>query len=195
MDATPEIGAVGVAALQLQDFCEAEKWRFCFISGLAVLAWAHPRSTIDADITLLAGFGGEEPYVDRLLGRFPPRMPDAREFALRHRVLLLRSDNNIALDVGLGGLPFEENAIRRSVVKEVMEGCSLRVCSAEDLIVHKAFASRDQDWADVDSTLMRQGGNLDVRQILDELAPLIELKEEPEIMAKLKLLLRKRALL
>lgn len=195
MDATPEIGVVGAAALQLQDFCEAEQWRFCFIGGLAVLAWAHPRSTIDADITLLAGFGGEEPYVDRLLGRFPPRMPDAREFALRHRVLLLRSDSNIALDVGLGGLPFEENAIRRSVVKEVMEGCALRVCSAEDLIVHKAFASRDQDWADVDSTLMRQGGNLNVRQILDELAPLIELKEEPEIMAKLKQLLRKRGLL
>ena len=79
-----------------------------------------------------------------------------------------------------------------SAPHEVCRGCALRICSAEDLIVHKAFASRDQDWADVDAILMRQGNRLDTRQIFDELRPLVALKEEPEILDRLKALMRKR---
>jgi hypothetical protein len=191
----PEIGAVAEAALQLQEVCLGENWRFCFIGGLALLAWAYPRSTIDADITLLTGFGGEEAYIDLLLARFEARVPDARDFALRNRVLLLRNRRGIGLDIGLGALPFEENAIRRSVLREIVRGCALRVCTAEDLIVHKAFASRDQDWADVDAILMRGGSSLDTWQIFAELEPLVALKEEPEIVIRLKAMMSKRLVL
>lgn len=190
----PQIGVVGAAALELQQVCLDHGWRYCFIGGLAVLAWAYPRSTIDADITLLTGFGGEETYIETLLRRFEARLPDAREFALRNRVLLLRSRDNVGLDVGLGALPFEGNSIARSVSCEIFAGCTLRVCSAEDLVVHKAFASRDQDWADIDSVLMRQGPRLNIPQILSELQPLVALKEEPEILDRLQTLLGKRGL-
>lgn len=144
--------------------------------------------------TLLTGFGSEEGYIDTLLGRFEPRLQDARDFALRNRVLLLRSRGNVGLDIGLGALPCEENSITRSAVCEIFKGCTLRVCSAEDLVVHKAFAARDQDWADVDSVLMRQGARLNIPQIFAELQPLVALKEEPEILARLRGLLRKRGL-
>ena len=190
----PGIGAVGEAALELQQVCLDRGWRYCFIGGLAVLVWAYPRSTIDADITLLTGFGGEETYIDTLLGHFEPRLPEAKEFALRHRVLLLRSRRNVGLDIGLGALPFEENTIGRSVPREILKGCTLRVCSPEDLVVHKAFAARDQDWADVDSILMRQGASLNIPQIFADLQPLVVLKEEPEILDRLRVLLRKRGL-
>lgn len=190
----PEIGVVGEAALELQKVCIEHGWRYCFIGGLAVLAWAYPRSTIDADITLLTGFGDEESYIDTLLARFEPRLAQAKEFAMRNRVLLLWSSGKVGLDIGLGALPFEESAIARSVQREILNGCTLRVCSAEDLVVHKAFAARDQDWADVDSVLMRQGAGLDIRQIFSELQPLVALKEEPEILDRLRALLRKRGL-
>lgn len=96
------------------------------------------------------------------------------------------------MDIGLGGLPFEERSIDRSVQLEIATGCFLRVCSAEDLIVHKAFAARDQDWADVDTILMRQGSKLDTALIFRELEPLVELKAEPAILEKLRTLMRKR---
>ncbi len=47
----PDIGIAGAAALELQQVCLDHGWKYCFIGGLAVLAWAYPRSTMDADIT------------------------------------------------------------------------------------------------------------------------------------------------
>ncbi|MEX0777594.1 MAG: hypothetical protein WD042_17960 [Phycisphaeraceae bacterium] len=60
----------------------------------------------------------------------------------------------------------------------------MRTCSAEDLIVFKAFADRDRDWLDVKGVLIRQQGKLNFEQIERELAPLVELKEEPAILDK-----------
>jgi hypothetical protein len=54
----------------------------------------------------------------------------------------------------------------------------LRTCSAEDLVVLKAFADRPQDWLDIEGVLVRQGRSLDRAQVIDELLPLLELKEE-----------------
>ena len=65
----------------------------------------------------------------------------------------------------------------------------MRICSAEDLLVMKAFASRPLDWNDVRGILVRQGTRkLDWRYIREELTPLCELKEEPEILRRLEAL-------
>jgi len=47
------------AALEIQGFCRARSWRFCFIGGIVLPRWGDPRTTADADLTLLTGFGGE----------------------------------------------------------------------------------------------------------------------------------------
>lgn len=57
--------------------------------------------------------------------------------------------------------------------------------SAEDLVVSKAFASRPQDWLDIQGIAALRNESLDWRQIEDELRPLAELKEEPEILTRL----------
>lgn len=61
----------------------------------------------------------------------------------------------------------------------------LRTASKEDLVVLKAFAGRTRDWADVEGILIRQGDALDWELILEELAPLCELKESPETVDRL----------
>ena len=104
---------------------------------------------------------------------------------------LLQSGRGVGLDVALGGLPFEERCVQRASLCELDEGCVLTVCSAEDLVVHKAFAGRDRDWSDVDTIIRRQGAKLNQRQIFDELTPLVALKEDPSILPKLICLLRK----
>jgi hypothetical protein len=191
---TPRLDNVCRAALELQAFCREKEWRFCFIGGLALLAWAEPQATLGADITLLTGFGDEGRYADALLSRFHPRRSDAHAFSLQYRVLLLRTENHVGLDIGFGALPFEAHSIGRSVEREIIPGCRLQVCCAEDLVVHKVFASRDQDWADVDKILMRQGSRLDLTLVFQELRPLIALKEDASILPRLENLLAKRGL-
>ena len=177
------------AALEVQAFCRAHSWRFCFIGGLAVQRWGEPRLTQDADLTVITGFGGEAPFVDTLLARFEGRLPDAREFALRNRVALLRSSAGVPLDVALGAMPFEEHAVTRASDFMIAPGVVIVTCSAEDLIVFKAFAGRPQDWLDIEGIAVRQAGRLDERLIWSELVPLLELKESPEDAERLRAIL------
>ncbi|MEJ7704156.1 MAG: hypothetical protein WKF47_10995 [Geodermatophilaceae bacterium] len=64
------------AAEQVQVLCRQEGWAFCFIGGLAVQRWGEPRVMLDVDLTLLAGFGTEEAFVERLTSRFDARVAD-----------------------------------------------------------------------------------------------------------------------
>lgn len=177
-------------AHQVQDFLDRQGWRSCIIGGLAVLRWGEPRLTVDVDMTLLTGWGEEERFVDALLARFQPRLPDLREFALRHRVLLLRADDGTDIDLALGALPFEQRAVERASPFPFLADLTLRTCAAEDLVVMKAFAARDQDWVDLRGILERQVGRLDWPLIRAELQPLCALKGTPETLERLEKLRR-----
>lgn len=177
------------AALEIQEFCRGRSWRFCFIGAVAVQRWGEPRLTQDADLTLLTGFGSEEPFVDTLLASFEGRRPDARDFALRYRVLLLEASNRVPLDVSLGAMPFEERAVERASEFAIGEGESLLTCSAEDLIVFKAFAGREQDWLDIEGVAVRQTGRLQEHLVWQELEPLLKLKDSPETAPRLRAVL------
>ncbi len=173
------------AALEIQDFFKSRNWGFYIIGGLAVARWGDPRATQDIDITLLTGFERESEYIKILLDRFKARLPDAEAFALKNRVALLEASNGTPFDVALGGIPFEESALNRTTCFEFVPGAALRTCSAEDLVVLKAFADRPQDWVDVSGILARQYGKLDWDYVLHYLGPLCELKEAPEIVDRL----------
>ena len=176
-------------AAELGDFCDKRGWRSCVIGGFAVQHWGEPRMTMDVDLSLLTGLGEEEDFVDEFLRHYDGRLPDARNFALQNRVLLLRHSSGVGIDIALAALPFEESAVGRSVIIEVEPSCFVRLCTAEDLIVMKAFADRVIDWHDVRGIIVRQGlGNLDWNYINKQLAPLCEAKEQPEIVGRLQLL-------
>jgi hypothetical protein len=160
-----DLNPIYEAAWEVQSFCLAQRWKLCFIGGVAVQRWGEPRVTLDADLTLITGFGDEDRYIKPLVEKFTPRRPNAAQFAQANRVLLLVASNGIPIDVGLGAIPFEENTIER--------------------------ANRVNDWADIDRVLMRQRGKLNFDLIWRELRPLIELKEAPEIEQQLKTLIAK----
>ena len=174
------------AAREIQEFCRARGWRFCIIGGLAVQRWGEPRLTRAVDVTLLTGVGGEPAFVDGLLSGFQPRLPDARDFALRSRVVLLSSSEGVPIDIALGAMPFEEEAVSRSTTYRVSPDLELATCSAEDLIVFKAFAGRSRDWLDIEGIVTRQGAGLNRTLIWHELLPLLELKEDTETEGRLR---------
>ena len=172
-------------ANDVQLFCRDRGWRFCFIGGLALQRWGEPRLTADVDLTILTGFGPEAAYIDELCRTYSGRIPGAAEFAQRSRVLLLESERGIPIDISLGALPFEARVIERATVYGFMPKVSLTTCSAEDLVVLKAFADRTRDWSDIEGIVLRTGAELDWETIRAELQPLCEAKEAPHILPRL----------
>jgi hypothetical protein len=188
------VNPVHQAALDLQQFVQGAGWKFCFIGGIVVPRWGVERMTRDADMTVLTRFVQDDECIAGLLGRFAARHANAAEFAARARVLLLRHENGVELDVALGAFDFEARCIERASWWTLQRGMKLFTCSAEDLIVHKSFASRDRDWADVDSIVSVQRERLNLVRIRAELAPLAELKEDATIVPRLERILREHGL-
>lgn len=65
------------AGARVQTQLLARDLRFCFIGGIANFRWGTPRLTNDLDLTVLAGFGGEERVIAALLENLEPRPPAA----------------------------------------------------------------------------------------------------------------------
>jgi len=172
-------------AAELQVFFHQQGWNFCFIGGIALQAWGEPRLTRDIDVSLFTWFGAEEAFIKALTKRYPSRIPDAAQFALANRVLLLSSERGIPFDVALAAFPFEERIIVDARLVEFLEQVSLRICTATDLVLLKAFASRPKDWMDIEGIITRQGTRLDRKALHENLQPLCELKGDPEILRRL----------
>ena len=174
-------------AQELQSICENHNFPFCIIGGLALQNWGESRFTKDVDLTIITGFGGEQVVIDCFLEQYEGRIEDAATFAQINRVLLLKSSAGIGIDIALGALPFEELAVDRAAKVEMADGISINICSPEDLIIMKAFASRPQDWIDVEGILIRQTSTaLDWDHLWTQLKPLAEAKEQPEIIGRLE---------
>jgi len=131
-------------------------------------------------------------FIRLLLGQFPPRIVKAEEFALRHRVLLLRSDTGIGIDISLGITGYEGLVMQRATPYTYLPRLKLLTCSAEDLVILKAFADRSRDWSDVEGIVARQEENLDWKYIKKHLTVLVKLKEAPQILEKLNRVRRGR---
>jgi hypothetical protein len=181
------LGPVFDAALAAQAACEALGLKFCVIGGVALQRWGEPRFTADADLSVLVEPGHENAVAVALLTRMESRVENPLEFARRTRVMLLKSDDGVGVDLVLAGLPFEARVIERSSLWQIDDDTTLRTCSAEDLLVMKAFAARDKDWADITGILERIGIRLDLNHVRKELQPLVAAKEEPEILEQLEL--------
>jgi hypothetical protein len=173
-------------ALEVQRFCQEQRWNFCFIGGIAVQRWGEPRITRNVDVTILAAFGQEAQFADALLARFTPRLKDAREFAEAHRVLLIESPEHVGIDITFAGLPYGARVVDRATGYQFGHQSNLLTCSAEDLIVMKLFANRPLDVRDAEGIALRQRGRLDWVLIEEELAPLAEVKDDPSILAVLQ---------
>jgi hypothetical protein len=184
-----------VAALELQAVLEETGHPFCFIGGLALQRWGEPRMTEDADATVISAFDFDEELIQLLFSRFKSRRSDGPAFARRNRVVVIEASNGVGLDVALGALEFEVRVTERAVYWKLASGQTLRICTAEDLIVYKAFAARDQDWADIQGILLRRGRELRLPQIFQELQPLAMLKEDETMIPRLQSLMRRRGLL
>ena len=181
------------AAAEFQAFCDARGWPMCFIGGLAVQRWGEPRVTRDVNVSLFTDFDRDEQVVDGLISAFQARIADPRNFALANRVVLLFGAGKVPVDVGLAGFPFERQIIHRATPCAFGNASPLRICSAEDFIVLKAFAARPRDLDDVRGIIARQCDALDWPHIESALEPLAAATDRPELVDALRALRREIA--
>ena len=115
------------------------------------------------------------------LHQIVPRVTDVREMALRAQILLLRhGDGAIDLDVSLGWLSFEEEAIGRSSPVDFGGGLQVPVAQPDDLIVYKSVAWRDQDRQDIERLLLKHRATIDLARVRARVLEFAQLLEAPE---------------
>lgn len=71
--------------------------------------------------------------------------------------------------------------MRRTVEYELCPEKVVRLCSAEDLVVHKAVAGRAQDIRDIEGIIYRQGKKLDVEYIRLWLSEFATVTDNPDL--------------
>jgi hypothetical protein len=170
------------AAWEIHEFFRSLGLVYAIIGGLAVQWWGEPRVTKDVDLTVVAPL--DQPssvLIQQVLDRFPARIENALEFARRSRVILITASNGCPVDISLGLPGYEDEVMRRAVKFELEPGKHVRVCSAEDLIIHKAIAGRPQDVRDIEGIVYRQRDGLDVAIIRRWLQAFAELLDNTEI--------------
>lgn len=180
------------AAKEVADFMATQGWSYCLIGGLAVQRWGEPRATLDADFLLVTGWGEDSNYIDPLLDRFQSRIPDAREFALENRVLLINATNGKSVDICLGALPYEYEIAQRAIPVEFHPGSTIPCCTPEDLFILKVFAARPLDWRDAEGIVARHH-SFDRNYIVQQLTGLSTMKEDAEWINKAKRLLERKS--
>ena len=176
------------AAWEAHQYFAEQGVPYAIIGGMAVQHWGEPRFTQDIDLTVSAPLENLPQFIQRILDRFPARLENAFEFAVQNRVVLVKASNGYPLDIALGLPGYEDEMMQRIVEYRLTATQSIRICSAEDLIIHKAVAGRAQDVRDIEGIVFRQGARLDtdyIRQWLTEFEQatgsdlLLELFEEP----------------
>lgn len=146
------------------------------IGGFAVSLLGKPRFTNDIDLVILNLDDHLPEFVSKLKGYgIEPRIDDVEKFAVKSRVLLMRHrESGINIDISMGILPFEIDAIeRRQTIS--LSGMELMLPSPEDLIIFKAIAQRPQDIEDIKAIVTRY-------QDLDKEYVLARVKEFSEIL-------------
>lgn len=171
-------------AWQLHAFLSARGIPYAIIGGLAVQRWGQPRLTRDVDVTVLLPPGREEAALREIVAAFPPRIQEAVAFALEHRVLPVNVPGGSEADISLGLPGYEEQVMARATAYDLDEGRQVRLCSAEDLIIHKALAGRPQDVLDIEGIVARQGKALDTIYIRRWLSELGRVAQDPEVSAR-----------
>jgi hypothetical protein len=170
------------AAWEVGSFFSSRSVAYAVIGGLAVQVWGNARLTTDADLTVASPLSaGSADLVRLITGQFSSRSAAPLDFARQTRMILITASNGVDVDISLALPGYEDQLFGRTVDYEIEAGKTIRVCSAEDLIIHKAVAGRPQDLSDIQGVVYRQGETLDTAYIRQWLAAFAEALADPAV--------------
>lgn len=106
------------ALTEIMTFLDRHNIRYVVIGGLANAVWGRPRATLDADLKVLLGDLTIADFVQLLSTSFSFRTADPEAFIRRTYVAPIYASNGIAIDLGLGFLPYEHQVVDRELVQQ-----------------------------------------------------------------------------
>lgn len=183
--------SVRETATALMRWLRATRVEGVVIGGVAVSLLAEPRMTKDVDaVVWLEGSQWERFLNSGKKHGFVPRYDAPLEFARQNRILLLtHQPTKTDVDLSLGGLPFEREAIDRAISIRLGRA-TIKLASPEDLMVMKAVASRPRDLADIES-LLNSFPKADLKRVRHWTSEFAAVLEAPEINDDLERLLQR----
>lgn len=156
------------------------------IGGIANNILGRPRFTADIDAVILL----EDEYITKFLRiakecGFIPRIINIVQFALKNRVILLKHKQSaIDIDISLGLLPFEKEAIAKSIVIKI-KNVRFWIPRPEDLIIFKAVANREKDIMDI-KEIVNNHPEINTNRIKKIVTEFSHVLEKPEIWDDIK---------
>ena len=184
---------LGAAVQEIVSFLESRSVPYMIIGGFANLHWGRPRLTQDIDVTVSVPDAQWQEFINAAGAAFRLLAPEPLEFARRTRVIPACTQGGIPVDIVLAGISYEEAAIRRAVSVDV-EGMAVRLCTAEDLVLHKLASDRPRDLEDAEGVVLRQGAALDRAYLAPLVTDLAEVLERPSILVQYREALAKAGL-
>jgi hypothetical protein len=130
------------------------------IGGIAVGVWGEPRLTRDIDMKVLVRRENRAQLLT-ILRAFTPLQENPDDSFRKLGLAFFQDPNGIRIDIMLADTVFDEAAIERARSVTLSPGKTIRVCTAEDLIIYKMLSPRLKDRADVESIIRKQGDDLD----------------------------------
>ncbi|MDI6711305.1 MAG: nucleotidyl transferase AbiEii/AbiGii toxin family protein [Bacillota bacterium] len=153
---------------------------YMVIGGVANLVWGISRATVDVDLTVWVAEDDIPRLLQSMTAEFELLVEDPPGFVRETRVLPAKAPEGFRIDFIFGQLPYEEMAIKRAVARKI-HGVEIKICSPEDLIIHKIISERSQDQQDVRGVIKRIGSRLDRRYLDPIVRGLASDLERPEI--------------
>ncbi|MEW6086806.1 MAG: nucleotidyl transferase AbiEii/AbiGii toxin family protein [bacterium] len=178
----------------LRDFIKwlkSENIKGIIIGGIASSILGRPRTTQDIDSVIIINPNLLNKFIEK--GEkygFIPRIKNVIEFTKKTNVILMKHrGTSIDIDISIGFLPFEHEAIENAVLMKI-GNFSLPLPSPENLIIMKAIAHRPKDLIDIESIL---GANpkLDLKRIRKWVREFSSVLEMPEISDDLEKILKR----
>jgi len=171
------------ALSRLAAFLDRARVPYMVIGGIANIVWGEPRATLDIDVTVLVEAGGMAAFIDLARAEYRVLVEHPLEFIRDTRVLPVEDRTGVRVDLVFGLLPFEEEAVRRAVGVEIA-GRSVRVCTAEDLILMKIISDRPRDVADARAIAERRRESLDRDYLEPRIVEMARLLERDDILTR-----------
>jgi hypothetical protein len=182
----PDIPNVSSATERLLSALVEGAFEYALIGGLAVVLHGYDRQTRDVDALVWDLDRRLEELIALLQVRgFRLATPDQLAKARATRILHLLAEDDTAIDVFLGFLPFEREAVDRAVTMSLTDGLTASIASPDDLIIMKLIASRDRDLYDV-IALLDLYPDVDKQRVRRVVTEYAEVLERPEILRNLQ---------
>jgi len=169
------------ALLKIARFLKAKRIPYMVIGGVANLFWGIPRTTLDIDITIQVKEKTYASLIHGLKGKFRLRIKNPLAFIAKTNVLPLEDISGVRIDVIFAKIPYEFRAIQRSKPVRI-RGETVRICSPEDLIIHKIISDRPRDRQDVCGIIGSLGIKLNRRYLDPILKDLAKMLAKPELL-------------